>query len=127
MLTIPAPVVLNGDLLAGDLQAAGLPSRVVLSGAELQLPDLDESNRASAQAVVDAHPPTAQAALDQAAAEQSNETSIRDKATQALQVNRDFLALTSPSNAQVVAQVKALTRQNNALIRLALGRFDAAD
>ena len=37
--------------------------------------------------------------------------------------NRTFLALTSPTTAQSITQVQALTRQTNALIRLALGQF----
>lgn len=127
MLTVPAPAVLMGDALAADLSAAGIPSRVVLSGSDLVLPDLGEANRTAVESVLSAHPAKAQAALDQAATEQTNETTIRDKATQALADNKTFLALSSPSNAQVVAQVKALTRQNNALIRLVLRRFDGTD
>ncbi|MFM1964892.1 MAG: hypothetical protein RL134_617, partial [Actinomycetota bacterium] len=46
------------------------------------------------------------------------------RAQTALQGNRDFLALSAPTNAQTLAQVKALTRQNTALIRLLLGLLD---
>lgn len=56
-----------------------------------------------------------------------NEATIRDRATTALTVNRDFLAIASPSNAQTLAQVKALTRQNTAVIRLLLGLLDDTD
>lgn len=60
---------------------------------------------------------------------------LNAKATQALTTNAAFLALpdlpASPTNAQVVAAVRslidqgrALTRQNNALIRLLLGALD---
>ena len=52
--------------------------------------------------------------------EVANERTLRSQAATALQNNRDFIAITSPSNAQVVAQVKALSRQVNALIRLEL-------
>lgn len=52
---------------------------------------------------------------------QSNFDILRSKAQTALSVNATFLAIASPTNAQVVAQVKALTRQNNALIRLQIG------
>ena len=48
----------------------------------------------------------------------TNEKSLMEKAGAAIETNKTFLAITSPTNAQVVAQVKALTRQNNALIRL---------
>lgn len=49
-----------------------------------------------------------------------NEQQIRDKARQALASNASFLALATPTNAQTVAQVRALTRQTNALLRLYL-------
>jgi hypothetical protein len=43
----------------------------------------------------------------------------------ALDTNRAFLALgASPTNAQVVAQVRALTNQNVRIIRKVLGLFD---
>lgn len=61
------------------------------------------------------------AAADARAAETAaatNAQTLRDKATAALAGNATYLALATPSNAQVAAQVKALTRQVNALIRL---------
>lgn len=61
------------------------------------------------------------------AAEQANSDTLRDRAVTALQTNRDFLALAAPTNAQTLAQVKALTRQNIALIRLVLGQLDGTD
>jgi hypothetical protein len=48
-------------------------------------------------------------------------------AAQALAANSEFLALTSPTNAQSVAQVKALTRQVNALIRILIDALDTTD
>lgn len=59
--------------------------------------------------------------------EEANRVTIQDRARAALTANTTYLALTSPTAAQVAAQVKALTRQNNALIRLMLGKFDAVD
>jgi hypothetical protein len=47
-----------------------------------------------------------------------NETTITDQIATALDANRTFLAVESPTNAQTLAQVKALTRQTQALIRL---------
>lgn len=47
------------------------------------------------------------------------------KARQALAANATFLALPSPTNAQVVAQVQRLTRECTALIKLMLD--DLAD
>ncbi len=49
---------------------------------------------------------------------------LRQKAAAALSANAAFLALASPTNAQVVTHVQRLTRETNALIRLALSQFD---
>ena len=56
------------------------------------------------------------------------------KAATALTANVTYLAIGAPSNAQVTAQVRALTRQTNALMRLVAGMYgqhtqlqDAAD
>lgn len=127
MIEFPLPPLVNGDILSSDLAAAGVPTPVQVDGDRLQLMSLDESHRPVAQTVLDTHGAKAQAAADLAATERTNETTIRDKATAALADNKTFLALTSPTNAQNAAQVKALTRQVNGLIRLVLRRFDAAD
>jgi len=55
------------------------------------------------------------------------EWSLHDSARQALVANRTFLDLASPTNAQVLSQVRALTRQNQGLIRLAIGLLDGTD
>lgn len=57
----------------------------------------------------------------------TNRATIQQQATQALDTNRTFLALASPTNAQTLAQVKALTRQNQGLIRLLLNQLDATN
>lgn len=57
----------------------------------------------------------------------ANDTTIRTQAEGALDTNRTFLAIASPTNAQTLAQVKALTQQNQRLIRLALGLLDGID
>lgn len=47
-----------------------------------------------------------------------NAVTLLDRARQALTTNATYLALASPSTAQSTAQVKALTRQVDGLIRL---------
>lgn len=66
--------------------------------------------------------------VEQAAARHAGELEqaeqLRTQAAQAITANRAFLAIASPTNAQTLAQVKALTRQNTAIIR-ALGTLTA--
>lgn len=57
----------------------------------------------------------------------ANRATVQTQAANALANNRTFVALASPTNAQVVAQVKALTRQNNGIIRLLLNQLDGTD
>lgn len=57
-----------------------------------------------------------------------NEETLRNQAIVAMQGNRDFLNIAgTPTNAQVLAQVKALTRQNNGVMRMLLGLLDGTD
>lgn len=65
--------------------------------------------------------PEEAAAWDRQATADTEATSaatLTTRARTAIQGNKDFLALASPTNAQTLAQVKALTRQANALIKL---------
>lgn len=57
----------------------------------------------------------------------ANERTLREKAGQAIAFNDAFLALATPSNAQVVAQVQRLTREATALIRLTIRALDSTD
>lgn len=50
---------------------------------------------------------------------------VRNAAGNALAGNVAYLAIVAPTNAQVVAQTRALTQQVDALIRLAVGDFTA--
>lgn len=56
-----------------------------------------------------------------------NGEQLRAAAADALAGNRAFLALTSPTQAQTLAQVKAITRQINALARLVLNDLTGTD
>ena len=56
-----------------------------------------------------------------------NRGTITGRASQALADNRAFLAKATFSNAEVLAQVKDLSRQNNAIIRLLLNTLDGTD
>ena len=51
---------------------------------------------------------------------EANRSTIETRARNAITTNAAFLAIGAPTNAQVVAQTKALTRQVNALLRLQL-------
>jgi hypothetical protein len=53
--------------------------------------------------------------------DQANQQAILDKAALAISTNDTFIAIASPSTAQAITQVKALTRECNGLIRLLLG------
>lgn len=59
--------------------------------------------------------------------EQDNEQSIRQQVAAALATNRTYTARQSPTAAQTTAQVQALSRQNNGLIRLLLSLLDGTD
>lgn len=59
--------------------------------------------------------------------EETNAASLRDRAAQALAANAAFLALASPTNAQVLAQVQRLTKECSALIRLGQNLLDTTD
>lgn len=63
-----------------------------------------------------------------AAVASSEATTVADllsRARTALEANTAFLAVTSPTTAQAVAQVRALTRQVNALIRITTRALDS--
>lgn len=85
--------------------------------SDVDVPGADEATIESAlQGIVYAAP-----------VEQSNREVLADRATAALTANAAFLALSAPTQAQTLAQVKTLTKECNALIRLALGLLDSTD
>ena len=55
----------------------------------------------------------------------ANRAQLLAKLPQALQVNQAFLANASPTQADVVAQVRTLTRQVSALIRVVASQLDS--
>lgn len=58
---------------------------------------------------------------------EDNDRTLRERAQNALANNNTFMNLTAPTNAQNAAQIKALTRQMNAIIRLVVGALDNTD
>jgi len=55
---------------------------------------------------------------------ETNKRSLESKANTALTSNTTYINLASPTTAQNTAQIKSLTRQNNAIIRLLLKKLD---
>lgn len=55
----------------------------------------------------------------------ANKDTILGKVSAALTNNQAFLGLSSPTNAQVLAQIQALTRQTNALMRIVSEQLDS--
>lgn len=119
MASVTTTKPLDLDVLAAAL-GGGL-SVVARSNGTESVVETDDATQAELESAIESH-----VAPDRSAWP-ANATAIRDKATAALDANKTFLALNNPTAAQNAAQVKALTRQVNALVRLALGRFDATD
>ena len=85
---------------------------------QVEMPDVVT---AEAQAPIDA----AKVAAEQTAS--TNARTLEDQAIAALAANKVFYSRASSTTGQVLTQVKALSRQNNALIRLLLKRLDGVD
>lgn len=95
--------------------------------AAVYLPDTNPPDPSAWQASVAAHVPTHPTPEEKVVSDAGNADTIRTQATQALTDNKTYVAIASPSNAQVAAQVKALSRQVNGLLRLTLGQLDGTD
>lgn len=65
------------------------------------------------------------AAQDTATTTAVNQSTLQQKAQAALTTNTTYLAIGSPSNAQVATQVQALTKECSAVIRLLLNQLDS--
>lgn len=75
----------------------------------------------------DLAPAVVSAIVQRMGSRNANEETLRNQGLQALQNNRDFLAVVTPTQAQVLAQVRALTKQSNGVIRQLLGILDGTD
>lgn len=73
--------------------------------------------QAAAQAAIDSFDWSDAAQQTWEDAQKPERQVLRQAAAQAVQDNLDFLALASPSNAAVLAQVRRLAQQMNAVIR----------
>lgn len=65
--------------------------------------------------------------VNRLASSSSAEETLVERAQQALDTNTTFMSIATPTQAQVLAQVRALTRENSALIRLLLRQLDSAE
>lgn len=81
------------------------------------LPGATSQQRTSAQAVIDAFDDSAEAQAAWEEDQKPERKSLRQAAQQAVADNQAYLALASPNAAQMRAQLDAVTRQNNAIIR----------
>lgn len=61
------------------------------------------------------------------AAKVANRADLIGKLQTAMDGNKQYIALASPTTAQDKAQIKALTRQNNRLIRIVANLLDATE
>jgi len=59
--------------------------------------------------------------------DQDTQRTLRNAAQTALTNNQTFLAVSNPTNAQIVAQVKAVTRQVDGLIRFLVADFSGTN
>lgn len=53
-----------------------------------------------------------------------NKLTLVDRATLGLATNNTFLAIANPTNAQILAQTRALTKEYSSVIRLLLDQLD---
>jgi len=106
------------DQIANQFGLASNPS-VDINPTQILVthPQASESQRAAVQALIDAY------VFDPVWAG-GVEGVLRSRAQAALATNATFLAKASPTAAEVTAEVKALARQMDGVIRLALGLLD---
>lgn len=87
-----------------------------------------EVDPATGEVVVTEHAPTSPAPVRverrPLPPRDANAETLRTRLRQALAANATYLALGTPTNAQNLAQIRALTRECSALIRSALAELD---
>lgn len=133
MIRIPAPAALNGGLLEAQLHDAGLlAATVALSDDTLLVDRVDDDDLPLVESVVDAHPAKAKAEAQRMTGERSNESTIRDRAEQALTVNQAYRESAIPATVaarltRLEQEAERANRQRSGLIRLLLNRFDGTD
>lgn len=120
-------MIVTSQKFNGEQVQAQLPAGASFNAYGGQLDSTDEKELVG----VGVDDTTLQAAVNAAAAAyvdyDANAQTIRTAAHNALQSNRTYLAINGPTNAQVVAQVAALTRQMNGVIRLLIGELTATN
>lgn len=106
-VTLPANADLNSvvrKIISKYASLTGLAYN--LNGTQLTIYELEETNRTTVESAI---------------AEYTSDQQERQAVVASYQANLDFLALATPTTAQAVAQVKALTRQVNYLAKTLLG------
>lgn len=122
VLDFPLPASLNGNQLEAELAAAGVVTpTVTVSMDDCLLVTAVEPDRETVELVISQHVPAAPPAHI------ANRATLEERAATALAANATFLAIATPTNAQTLAQVKTLTKECTALIRLALNLLDSTD
>lgn len=114
-VTTTRPV--NLGQLAAALGGAELTSSTEESATIVTAHD-GATTKAQLQAAVDAH-----VAID----ERGNRATLEQRAKAAMAANTAYLARTSPTTAQTTAQVRVLTQECQALIRMALNLLDGTE
>lgn len=110
-----ADQILNTLALTSEPTVDISPTQIVVTH-----PAVTEANRTAIQSLINAY--VYDPAWNNVA--YGNLGALETRATKALTVNASFLALGSPTNAQVLAQVRALTRECNAIIRILTDAVD---
>lgn len=101
-------VRLHNTIIAAGVAIEGVDINGIVSPSSLQ---------AAAQPTIDAFDDSEAAEIAYQESLEPLLKDLKDQATAALSTNDTYLALANPSNAQIAAQVRALTQQNNRIIR----------